>query len=73
MIKGENSYWFNRKENTKNKLSWQDEYWAISVSESHLEKARNYINNQEEHHCRKTFGEEVKEFMEKYSWGYYKQ
>lgn len=73
MIKGESSYWFNRKENIKNKLSWQDDYWAVSVSESHLEKVRNYINNQEEHHRGKTFEEEVKEFIKKYNWGYYKQ
>lgn len=40
LIKGESSYWYN-KQDFGNKLYWQDNYFAVSVSESHIEKVRN--------------------------------
>ena len=55
MIKGESSNWINKNQLTKEKFRWQDEYFAVSVSESHLEFVREYIKNQEEHHQKKTF------------------
>jgi REP element-mobilizing transposase RayT len=70
LIKGESSHWLNKKYPMK-KFSWQDDYWAVSVSESHVENVRNYIKNQEEHHRYKSFAEEVDEFMKKYGWGHY--
>jgi putative transposase len=48
------------------KFEWQDEYIAISVSESMVDKVREYINKQEEHHQKRTFAQEYQEFMEKY-------
>jgi hypothetical protein len=51
---------------------WQDDYWAVGVSESHVSAVRNYISRQEEHHGKKTFMEEVDLFMEKYGWAYVK-
>jgi len=48
------------------KFEWQDEYFAVSVSESMINKVRNYIKNQEEHHKKKTFQEEHDEFISKY-------
>ena len=68
LIKGESSFWINQQKITPNKFAWQDDYWAVGVSESHIEAVRNYINSQEEHHKKKTFTEEVNEFMEKYGW-----
>lgn len=55
MIKGESSNWINKNQLTKEKFEWQDEYFGVSVSESHLEFVREYIKNQEEHHQKKTF------------------
>jgi putative transposase len=66
LIKGESSFWINKNQLTKEKFEWQDEYFAVSVSESVLEKVRNYIKNQEEHHKKKTFHEEYDEFITKY-------
>lgn len=66
LIKGESSFWINKNDITPQKFSWQDDFWAVSVSESHIDSVRNYINNQEEHHRKKTFDEEVDEFMRKY-------
>ncbi len=66
LIKGESGFWFNKQGLTKQKLEWQDEYFAVSVSESQLDTVRNYIKNQEEHHKHKTFQQEYDEFITKY-------
>lgn len=68
LIKGESSFWINKNQLTKIKFIWQDDYWAVSVSESHLEELRKYIQQQEEHHRLKSFNEEVNDFMKKYGW-----
>lgn len=72
LIKGESSRWINTSNLTGNKFSWQDDYWAVSVSESHLEAVREYINKQAEHHTGRPFSEEINEFMKKYGWEYQK-
>ena len=66
LIKGESSFWINKHQLTKQKFEWQDEYFAVSVSESVVDKVRNYIKNQEIHHAKKTFQEEYDEFIDKY-------
>ena len=72
LIKGESAFWINKNKLTKPKFEWQDEYFAVSVSESILDKVRNYIKNQEDHHTRKTFQEEYDEFMVKYGFEKFK-
>ncbi len=68
LIKGESSYWINRNKLIKDKFNWQDDYWAVSVSESHVRSVNNYIYGQEEHHRHKSFTEEIDEFMSKNGW-----
>lgn len=68
LIKGESSYWINQSGLLNHKFKWQDDFWAVSVSESHLEAVRNYIHQQEEHHKKISFKEEIDEFLEKYGW-----
>jgi putative transposase len=67
LIKGESSHWINKNQLTRERFSWQDEYFAVSVSESKVELVRNYIKNQEKHHQHKNFAEEFHEFIEKYN------
>lgn len=62
-IKGESSAWINKSSVIKG-FNWQDDYFAVSVSESKLEKVIHYIDNQNEHHRFKSFAEEYTEFME---------
>lgn len=66
LIKGESSFWINKNQLTKEKFEWQDEYFAISVSESMIDRVRNYIKNQEEHHKKKAFQKEYDEIILKY-------
>ena len=68
LLKGESSFWINKSGMIKDKFIWQDDYWAVSVSESHMEKTRKYIQNQEKHHRNSPFSEQVAEFMERYGW-----
>lgn len=68
LIKGESSFWINKNSLSEGRFTWQDDYWALSVSESHLEEVRLYIHLQEKHHAQTTFAEEVNEVMKKYGW-----
>jgi len=63
LLKGESSFWINRQKLIKQKFEWQDEYIALSVSYSAIDKVRNYILNQEEHHRKKSFNEEYNKFL----------
>lgn len=67
LIKGESSFWINQQKLTKEKFQWQTEYFAVSVSESIVEKVRSYIKNQENHHSKKSFQEEYEQFIQKYN------
>lgn len=58
LIKGESAFWANKNNLLKTKLEWADEYYAVSVSESNVERVRKYIYNQEEHHRKVSFEEE---------------
>jgi len=68
LIKGESSFWINKNKLTKQKFNWQDDFWAIGVSESHLKAVRNYIYEQETHHKTVSFSQELDAFKKKYGW-----
>ena len=73
LVKGESAYWINKNQLTETKFEWQDEYYAVSVSQSMLDRVREYIKNQEDHHSRKTFEDEIDEFIEKYRFVQFKR
>ncbi|HMU08761.1 MAG TPA: IS200/IS605 family transposase [Ferruginibacter sp.] len=66
LLKGESAYWINKNKLISDKFEWQDEYFAVSVSESGVNRLREYIKNQEIHHTKKSFQQEYDEFMIKY-------
>jgi len=68
LIKGESSFWINKNKLIADQFAWQDDYWAVGVSESHTPAVMKYIENQEKHHKVKSFKEEIDEFMKKYGW-----
>ena len=72
LIKGESAFWINKVQLVDGHFEWQDEYYAIGVSESRIETVRNYIKKQEAHHGKKTWEMErdeliLKHGFEKYS------
>ena len=46
-------------------FAWQQGYAAFTVSASAVDDVRAYILNQEEHHCTRTFREELKAFLDR--------
>jgi len=45
------------------KFSWNDGYGGFTVSQSKLDVVKKYIDNQEEHHIKHKFYNEMKEFF----------
>ncbi len=74
-LKSNSSGWTRR--NHSRQFRWQVRYAAFSVSESQVPTVRRYIRNQEQHHRKMSFEDELKallrahriEFDEKYLWG----
>ena len=57
-VKANSSKWMNEKFTTM-KFGWQRGYGAFSVSQSALPAVVNYVRNQEQHHRRRSFREEL--------------
>ena len=62
-IKRDSYYWIKEQQLCQNHFGWQDGYGAFTVSNSMVEKVRNYIKNQEEHHQNQTFEQEIEFFI----------
>ncbi|MBP7496432.1 MAG: IS200/IS605 family transposase [Bacteroidales bacterium] len=65
-FKGESSRWINENNLIQGRFRWQRGYGGFSVSASQLDKVKNYIENQDEHHRTKTFTEEYNEWLKQY-------
>lgn len=63
-VKSSSSKWINEQKFTKEKFAWQEGYGAFSHSRSQLPRLIRYIENQEEHHRKKTFQQEYLEILE---------
>ncbi len=69
-IKGGSSKWLHDICPKHQHFSWQEGYGAFTVSMSLIDKARNYIKGQQEHHKKVTFEEEYISFLKKYKIDY---
>ncbi|MCO5252709.1 MAG: IS200/IS605 family transposase [Candidatus Kapabacteria bacterium] len=69
-IKRCSSLFINERKWVKGKFEWQSGYGAFSYSHSQISKVALYIENQEEHHRRKTFKEEYIELLNKFNVAY---
>lgn len=66
LMKGGSSKWINDAFQRQRKFEWQEGYGAFSVSASQVPKTIAYINNQKEHHRKKSFQEEFLELLERH-------
>jgi REP element-mobilizing transposase RayT len=66
LFKGASSHWINEQKFVPGRFSWGRGYGAFSVSGSAVEAVSAYIANQEEHHRKRDFSEELKLFVERY-------
>jgi len=65
-VKKSSSKWIKTQGAAFRLFAWQSGYGAFAVSESNLEAVRTYIAKQPEHHCRRTFQEEFREFLHRH-------
>lgn len=50
----------------RGRFGWQDGYGAFSYSRSQLSAVANCVQNQEQHHKKKTFRAEYLDFLDKF-------
>ncbi len=62
VVKSNSSKWLHEAMSPKG-FHWQDGYAAFAVSYSNLEQVKSYLANQEQHHRRVSFQDEVREFF----------
>jgi len=65
-IKKESTTFINDNNFLKGKFYWQEGYSAFSYAKSQIDVVINYVNNQENHHKKKSFREEYIEFLKKF-------
>jgi len=65
-VKASSSKWIHDKDPMYRAFAWQAGYGAFTVSPSVVPKVKEYIANQKEHHKRRTFREELIEFLKNY-------
>ena len=66
LVKANSSKWINEKNGLLNHFAWQDGYGAFSISQSHVDAVRHYIETQEEHHAKIDFKDEFRRLCELY-------
>lgn len=68
LLKGNSSKWLgeNYPSLRSANFSWQEGFGAFSIGISGVEDTVHYILNQEEHHRKKTFGEEYETFLRRH-------
>ncbi len=69
-LKANSSKWVHEHFPHRANLAWQRGYTAFTVSQSNLAAVKRYITQQEEHHRKLTFQEEVLAFLKKHGIGY---
>jgi putative transposase len=72
LIKSNSSKWMHETFPGK-EFGWQSGYGAFSVSKSVIPKVTEYIRNQEEHHRKMSYAEELKKFLDEYGFAYDKR
>jgi len=58
------------KDDSMKNFFWQDGYGAFSVNPYEIDVVKHYIENQHEHHKKKTFQNEYRAFLKKYQVDY---
>ncbi|WP_369618648.1 IS200/IS605 family transposase [Flavobacterium sp. CFS9] len=66
-IKANSSKFINDKKWINGKFEWQTGFGAFSYNHSHLTNVIRYIENQKEHHRKKTFKEEYIGFLKSFN------
>ena len=65
-LKHGSSIWVKGEFPELSAFHWQNGYGAFSVSPSHIPGLKEYIENQEEHHRRESYQDELRRLLNKY-------
>ena len=65
-IKADSTNFINKNKWVRGKFSWQEGYGAFSYGHSQLDTIISYIQNQEEHHSRRSFKNEYLGLLRKF-------
>src|SRR5262249_20843846 len=65
-VKTETSRWAKKTAGGTADFSWQSGYAVFSVSQSQLESVLEYVRNQEQHHARRSFQDELRELCRRH-------
>lgn len=63
-VKKDSSSWIKTKGNQFRNFHWQDGYGAFSLRKSDIPELNKYIANQKEHHRKRSFKEELIQFLQ---------
>jgi REP element-mobilizing transposase RayT len=66
-VKKGSSKWMKTQGDEFGGFHWQSGYGAFSVSQSHVPRARRYIEEQPEHHRTTSFQDEFRLFLKRYA------
>jgi REP element-mobilizing transposase RayT len=70
ILKKDSSKWLKTKGNEYKNFHWQNGYGVFSVGLLEVNEVKTYIENQYNHHRKKTFMEEYRELLKKYHMEY---
>lgn len=65
-VKANSSRWVHQRWPERARFAWQTGYTAFSVSQSQVETVRKYVRNQEQHHRKISFEEELAAFLKQH-------
>ena len=66
LIKGESSFWINKNNLLKGRFEWQDDFYCGSIGMPQLNIIRQYIRDQNEHHRKNPYKDELDNLVEEY-------
>jgi putative transposase len=66
-LKRISNLWLKQQDETFADFEWQGEYAVFSVSHSNIERVKKYIANQEHHHRKITFQDELRALLRKHA------
>ena len=70
VVKGDSSEWINNKGFTNSSFRWQEGFGAFSYEKRKISVVADYIEAQEQHHMKKTFLQEYREFLDEFEIDY---
>jgi len=69
-VKRSSSLWINDQKLVPGKFSWQEGFGAFSYGKSQLPDVIRYLEQQEDHHRKKSFSEEYIDFLKRFEIDY---